>query len=208
MINEYIFTVYLFFRDTDDSTRDMGPQKRRALQGPGPFLSIPRISIGDVIIKTEPEEDNTDPGILPDLEDDDVFETKKITRRGTRRKANGTSSSSKPVNPLRCTYSGCSKTFPTENRRFAHIRHDHGGIGSRIAQDSKSFPCEQCDRSFTTTSRLDLHKRAGHENPKKEEKAKGLTFACTVSGCARKFSNEGIMFAHIKKTHEGTYITN
>ena len=60
-------------------------------------------------------------------------------------------------------------------------------------QSGSTTNCPICGKSFANTSNMNAHRKK-HENPK--------PFACTFSGCDKKFSEKRMRDAHIKTIHE------
>lgn len=80
------------------------------------------------------------------------------------------------------------KGFATQAQLQTHFKETH-------------FDCMFCGLHFTGRTSLDAHVEAQHTKPKTVEERK--TFACTWSGCIKKFTKASNLNAHIRSVHQG-----
>ena len=78
----------------------------------------------------------------------------------------------------------------TINEKVSHIE---ANIGILETYKSSNYNCPICGKPFAHASSMNVHKKK-HENPK--------PFACTFSGCNKKFAEKRMRDAHIKTIHE------
>lgn len=88
---------------------------------------------------------------------------------------------------IRCTYSGCTKTFNRPQRLANHLRSHTG---------ERPFKCEYagCDKDYQEEKHLRQHVNASHTHEKK--------FECTHEGCDGKFPTASKLRRH-EKVHTG-----
>ena len=78
----------------------------------------------------------------------------------------------------------CNKLFLQKYNFLAHIERFHDEVG-------KSFPCQFCDKVFTTKPALDGHMAQQHKNP---------LLICPL--CQRGFPQKSSLKRHVQKVHE------
>ena len=77
----------------------------------------------------------------------------------------------------------CNKLFLQKYNFLAHIERFHDDV-------SKSFPCQHCDKVFTTKPALDGHMQQQHKNP---------LLICPL--CQRGFPQKSSLKRHVEKVH-------
>ena len=65
-------------------------------------------------------------------------------------------------------------------------------IAETVRKNPRAFPCDQCDRSYTTNQKLKFHKMIQHENAEKK-------YPCHI--CGLKFKLQCYVKKHISQCH-------
>lgn len=80
----------------------------------------------------------------------------------------------------------CGKSFPVASRFKEHLKK-HELV-------REVFPCDMCEKEFTTKANLNTHKRVIHENQK--------PFVCTIEGCTEAFAYKHCLQRHLRNVHK------
>ncbi|RPA87882.1 hypothetical protein BJ508DRAFT_41 [Ascobolus immersus RN42] len=120
-----------------------------------------------------------------------------------------------PDKPFLCTVVGCSLRFVRHDgllRHLATYRHDRPtdeASGALVVQDGgktkRVFVCKECEKEFDRAGKTERHQLAVHGVISQTARRIGKTgnFACSSTGCERKFTRPDTLARHIDEQHSG-----
>ena len=91
----------------------------------------------------------------------------------------------KKVKPFECTVPGCDYRAVNKGRLNFHIKVVHTAI--------RSYKCEKCDKTFTTSYYLKIHTTRVHDNVRNHK----------CDQCDKAFKSITELKTHVKIVHEG-----
>merc|ERR1719461_1321547 len=84
--------------------------------------------------------------------------------------------------PMIFACDACPKTFDSNDAKITHMNDVHGGI-------DRTYPCNQCKKSFNTDKKLRDHVDIRHsERKRKRQKRRGGYAVCTL--CDKWFASQ------------------
>ncbi len=117
----------------------------------------------------------------------EVFAVGQMARKQLKKKGALTTAqcsvAGEVVGPEETTCKMCFKTFLDNAALCAHYKTHF---------NQKEYPCNLCDKSFSTRHSRSSHKSAVHRNP---------TIPCDREGCGELFVNRSLKEQHVKQVH-------